>query len=111
MRSGVEWVGQGPRPSWALVEGRRATVFVEMFLGGEDILHDFAIEDAAERPNICDLRVVLEPDWVRKTSPGEGELRLDQAGDHDFVRGGAGPLLVLIPFEVIRFILTSDHHP
>ena len=72
---------------------------------GDDVLHDRAVEQAAEGAHVRDLRVILEPDRVREAAPGECQLGRDRARDRHLERRHRRPQLVLVLLEVERLPL------
>lgn len=49
---------------------QRTNLLFVMFFRCENVRHESAVENSADGFDICDLRVVFEPNWMRKSPPG-----------------------------------------
>ncbi len=95
-----------PGQDLPLLLGRqRPELLLVVPLPGDDVLHDAPVQDAAERVDVRDPGIVLEPGRVREAAPRECELRLERARDDGLDRRHRRPLDVLVLLEVERLPL------
>src|SRR5271157_4199758 len=81
--------------------GQWTNLFLKQFLRRGHAFHNLAVEQSAKRAHVSHLRVILVPDGMGETSPGQSELSLNAAGHNHVIASGTRPRPVRVLFQII----------
>src|SRR5215469_5348022 len=74
---GLHRAGHFCEPLFLFGLGQRANLVFVMFFGCQHVSHEPAVENSADGFHVRDLGMVLEPERMRKSAPGQSKLCFD----------------------------------